>query len=266
MMETTVGSAADVQTHIASVELQNVEPTRAKNDYNNNDTASPPNDVIEPPNSSTPESTSAPVPDTESATHALKTHQIAVIMLSLCASVFVSALDLTIVSTALPVISGYFHSTSGYTWIGSAYVLANTATTPAWGKISDIWGRKPLLLAALAVFFVGSVICAVAESITLLLAGRAVQGVGAAGLNNLVNICISDLFALRDRGMYFGLLSVVWACASGIGPVLGGVFSQELSYVLHNHVPERNRRLTQEVYRWRWCFYINRMPKTLKQY
>lgn len=219
------------QTHTASIELQNVGPARTKKNNDDNDTVSQPNDGIAQSNSSTHESTSAPVPDIEeSATPALKRHQIVVIMLSLSASAFVSALDLTIVSTALPVISGYFRSTSGYTWIGSAYVLANTATTPSWGKISDIWGRKPLLLTALGVFFVGSVMCAVAESMNLLLAGRAVQGVGAAGLNILVNICISDLFALRDRGMYFGLLSVVWACASGIGPVLGGVFSQELSY------------------------------------
>lgn len=260
MMETAI----DVQTHTASIELQNVEPARTKGN-NDNDTASQPNNGIALPNSSTHESTSAPVPDIiieEPATPALKRHQIVVIMLSLSASAFVSALDLTIVSTALPVISGYFRSTSGYTWIGSAYVLANTATTPSWGKISDIWGRKPLLLTALGVFFVGSVMCAVAESMTLLLAGRAVQGVGAAGLNILVNICISDLFALRDRGMYFGLLSVVWACASGIGPVLGGVFSQELSYV-QPCLPQRNQLLTQEVYRWRWCFYINCMLKSL---
>jgi predicted MFS family arabinose efflux permease len=231
MMETV----PDVlQTRTASIELQNGRPIGSKHCYNNNDdndTASQPNDGIALPNSSMLESTSVPVSDIESATPVLKTHQIVVIMLSLSASAFVSALDITIVSTALPVISGYFHSTSGYTWVGSAYVLANTATTPSWGKISDIWGRKPLLLAALTVFFFGSVMCGVAESMTVLIAGRAVQGVGAAGLNILVNICISDLFALRDRGMYFGLLSVVWACASGIGPVLGGVFSQELSYV-----------------------------------
>ncbi|PCG91880.1 Major facilitator superfamily domain, general substrate transporter [Penicillium occitanis (nom. inval.)] len=145
----------------------------------------------------------------ESTAPTLKTSRIAVIMLSLSASVFVSALDITIISTASPAIASHFHSASGYTWIGSAYTLANTATMPTWGKISDIWG--------------------LANSIGLLLAGRAIQGVGSAGLNILVNICVSDLFALRDRGLYFGLLSVVWAIASGVGPVLGGVFSEKLS-------------------------------------
>lgn len=158
-------------------------------------------------------------------------------MLSLSASVFVSALDITIISTASPAIASHFQSASGYAWIGSTYTLANTATMPTWGKISDIWGRKPLLLAGLVVFFVGSLICAVADSISLLLAGRAIQGVGSAGLNILVNICVSDLFALRDRGLYFGLLSVVWAFASGVGPVLGGVFSEKLSSVGLDTIP-----------------------------
>lgn len=161
----------------------------------------------------------------------LKTSRIAVIMLSLSASVFVSALDITIISTASPAIASHFRSASGYTWIGSAYTLANTATMPTWGRISDIWGRKPLLLAGLVIFFAGSLICAAADSISLLLAGRAIQGVGSAGLNILVNICVSDLFALRDRGFYFGLLSVVWAFASGVGPVLGGLFSEKISSV-----------------------------------
>lgn len=189
----------------------------------------PDNDVILQQSATNMASPSQPVP--ESAPPTLKTSRTAVIMLSLSASVFVSALDITIISTASPAIASHFHSASGYTWIGSAYTLANTATMPTWGKISDIWGRKPLLLAGLLVFFVGSVICSVADSISLLLAGRAIQGVGSAGLNILVNICVSDLFALRDRGLYFGLLSVVWAFASGVGPVLGGVFSEKLSSV-----------------------------------
>jgi MFS family permease len=155
--------------------------------------------------------------------------RIFVIMGCLCAVVFVAALDITIISTALPAIAGHFHSAYAYTWIGGAYVLASTATIPSWGKLSDIWGRKPLLLGAVAIFFLGSLICSIGESMPLFLFGRAVQGLGAAGLITLVNICVSDLFALRDRGLYFGLVSVVWALASGVGPVLGGVFTEKLT-------------------------------------
>ncbi|KAJ5584472.1 uncharacterized protein N7459_004272 [Penicillium hispanicum] len=163
--------------------------------------------------------------------------QIAVVLSSLCAAVFVAALDVTIITTSLPSIAGHFHSSSGYTWIGSSYILANSATIPSWGKVSDIWGRRPLLLVANAIFFVGSLICSVGDTMSLFLFGRAVQGLGAAGLLTLVNICVCDLFSMRDRGLYFGLTSVVWALACGIAPVLGGVLTERAS--------------------WRWCFWIN---------
>ncbi|KUL91541.1 hypothetical protein ZTR_01648 [Talaromyces verruculosus] len=183
----------------------NIELHQLNNDHHNSQ-QHPENNTISRQSTMNTVSPSQPVPEPSPT---LKTSRVAVIMLSLSASVFVSALDITIISTASPAIASHFRSASGYTWIGSAYTLANTSTMPTWGKISDIWG--------------------LANSIGLLLAGRAIQGVGSAGLNILVNICVSDLFALRDRGLYFGLLSVVWAIASGVGPVLGGVFSEKLS-------------------------------------
>ena len=163
--------------------------------------------------------------------------QTVIIMASLGASVFLAALDNTIVTTALPTISEYFHSNAGYTWIGSAYLLANAASTPSWGKFSDIWGRKPVLLVACAIFFIGSLLAAVSVNIGMLITSRAIQGIGGGGLIILVNICISDLFSMRKRGAYFGIIGMVWAFASAVGPILGGVFTEKVS--------------------WRWCFYIN---------
>jgi MFS family permease len=87
------------------------------------------------------------------------------------------------------------------------------------------------LLLAIVIFFVGSLICALAENIAMLLAGRGIQGIGGSGFLTLVNIAISDLFSLRDRSVYYGLSSVVWAFAGGVGPILGGVFAQQLSWV-----------------------------------
>jgi len=146
-------------------------------------------------------------------------------MTCLCACVFIAALDITIVTTALPTIANQFASNSGYTWIGTSFTLAHTASTPSWGKISDIWGRKPMLLGANAIFFAGSLICALVRDMNSFIAGRALQGLGAGGMQTIVNICISDLFSQRDRGVYYGLTSVVWALASGVGPVMGGVFT-----------------------------------------
>lgn len=157
--------------------------------------------------------------------------QLSIILASLCAAVFAAAIDITIITTSLPAIAGHFNSSSGYTWIGSSYILANSATIPSWGKVSDIWGRKPLLLIALVIFFLGSLVCAVGDTMPLFLFGRAVQGLGAAGLLTLVNICICDLFSMRDRGLYFGLTSVVWALACGVAPVLGGLLTERASYV-----------------------------------
>lgn len=157
---------------------------------------------------------------------------------SLCMALFLAALDVTIITTALPTIAGHFNaSAASYTWIGSAYLLANAASTPLWGKLSDIWGRKPVLMLANLVFMIGSLIAALAVSVGMLIAGRAVQGVGGGGLVILVNICVADLFSMRDRPKWYGIMGMVWAVASGVGPVIGGAFTEKIS--------------------WRWCFYIN---------
>ncbi|EFX03793.1 major facilitator superfamily transporter [Grosmannia clavigera kw1407] len=163
--------------------------------------------------------------------------QTSIIMLALCSALFLAALDVTIVTVAIPTISNEFNSTVGYTWIGSAYLLANAAAAPSWGKISDIWGRKQVLLIAVAIFWLGSLLSGTSVSMAMLIAARAIQGVGGGGIIVLVNVCISDLFSLRKRGKYFGLVALVWALSGGIGPIIGGAFTTHVS--------------------WRWCFYIN---------
>lgn len=171
--------------------------------------------------------------------------RILIIMFSLCTALFLSALDVTIITTALPTIAQHFGaSSSGYTWIGSSYLLANASATPLWGKFSDIWGRKPMLIMANLVFMIGSLVAALATSIGMLIGGRVIQGLGGGGLIILVNIAISDLFSMRDRPKYYAFVGATWAIASGVGPVSledpdSHIFTNEFSI-------DRRRRLHGE--------------------
>ena len=116
---------------------------------------------------------------------------------------------MTIVATAIPTITADLNSASGYSWIGGAYLLANAAGAPLWAKLSDIWGRKPILLAAVALFAASSVLCSLAQDIRMLVVGRALQGTAAGGLLQLVNIVISDIFSMRYDSVVQWLLSLV---------------------------------------------------------
>jgi MFS family permease len=160
-------------------------------------------------------------------------------MLALCTAIFLSALNTVILTTALPTIASDLHaSPSGFAWVGSSFLFSNATSMPFWGRCSDIFGRKPLILLANAIFMLGSLVSGLAPNLAALLAGRAIQGLGAGGLSVLVNIIVSDLFSLRRRGLMLGLVGSVWSFASTIGPVMGGALAEKAS--------------------WRWCFWVNR--------
>ncbi len=152
-------------------------------------------------------------------------------------SLFVAALDQTIVATCIPTIAASLHSATGYVWIGGAYLLANAAAGPIWARSSDIWGRKPALLAAIVLFAGASVLAALSRTMTMMIAARALQGVAGGGVFPLVTITISDLFSVRRRSLYLSMLAIVWAVAGAVGPLVGGALTQLAS--------------------WRWCFWLN---------
>lgn len=152
-------------------------------------------------------------------------------------AMFVSSLDQTIVSTALPTIVGELGGVDHMLWVTTAYVLASTCMMPIYGKLGDLIGRKPLFIAALALFTVGSLICGIGDSMFTLIAGRAVQGLGGGGLMILSQAIIADVVPLRQRGKYMGVMGAVFAVSMIVGPLLGGWFT--------------------EVAGWRYIFWFN---------
>ncbi|KAF7326942.1 MFS domain-containing protein [Mycena venus] len=154
-------------------------------------------------------------------------------------AVFLSALDLTAVATALPTISSALDDTKGdYIWVGSAYALSSTAFIPLSGNLANVFGRKSIMLASIILFAIGSALAGAAQNMPMMIAARAVQGIGGGGILTLTEIVTADLVPLADRGLYQGLLAMIWALASFTGPPIGGA-------------------LAQDGKSWRWLFYLN---------
>ena len=154
------------------------------------------------------------------------------ILAGIMLAMFLGALDQTIVAPALPTIGHELGDLDGLPWVVTAYLLSSTAVTPLYGKLSDIHGRRAMLLTSIALFVLGSLACALAPSMLALILARGLQGVGGGGLISLAQTIIADVVAPKERARYQGLIASVFVVSSVLGPVLGGVFAQQLHWSL----------------------------------
>jgi EmrB/QacA subfamily drug resistance transporter len=182
--------------------------------------------------------TSGTAADAEQAGPELIGHRRRLIIIgALLLGMLLAALDQTIVATALPTIAGDLHGLSHLSWVVTAYLLASTISTPLWGKLGDLYGRKIFFQAAIVIFLIGSALAGLSHTMLQLIAFRAVQGIGGGGLLTGAQTIVADVVPARERGRYQGLFGSVFGVTSVLGPLIGGFFVDNLS--------------------WRWVFYVN---------
>ena len=169
--------------------------------------------------------------------HRLRSSRRALVTLGVLGGSFLGAIEATIVATAMPTVVEQLGGLSQYSWVFAAYLLTSTVTTPIWGRLSDLYGRRRFYMAAISLFLTGSMLCGVAQSMEQLILFRAVQGIGAGGLLPLGMTILGEIFSLEERARAQALFAGVWGIAAILGPLAGAVITEGLT--------------------WRWVFFFN---------